>query len=229
MKGPSFKMMITLLGLPLFVALADWAWTQGPVYKYRTAGVSAYYQIQESFEESVGSLTTYGVREAYVNLSEGAEAMATGGISGPYFQLNFQVSISTSAGYGSAYGNGPISAKYVTFDSPAKQSLTLNVDSNLLDYPFYKNQSGTILVQFPSIALTWTRSENDWERWEGHRIQDMGNLVLHSQGTGVYYFTIPTGTITLPDIPAPVLWTYAYGYLGSQKALNWTVQRGPNP
>ncbi len=226
MKNPSLKLIVALLGLPLFVALADLAWTQGPLYKSRTNGAQAYYNIQESFSESEGTFSGYANRSAYVEISE-ADGMATGGISGHYFNLYFEVSLSKIEGSGYLYGSGPISDQYVTFDKPENHNLSLNVDTSLLPYPFYLYQSGNLVIQPPVIQLRWTRSNNDWQRWEGHHIQEMGNLIQHSQGSGVYYFTIPTGTITLPPVDLPLLWTYMYGYMGTQRSSNWLVQRGP--
>ncbi len=229
MKGISIKVIAVLLGLPLLVAVADWAWTQGPVYQYRTDGVSANYVIEETFAESVGTGTVFSSRRASVDVSEGAEAMATGGISGPYFWLNFNVSVNTPSGSGYAYGSGPIPAAYFTFDKPVNKNLTLTVDTESLALPFYKNRYGTIDVPFPIIDLTWTRTGNDWYRWEGHRVSEIGILVEHSQGSGVRYFTIPMGTITMPDLGLPVWSTYMDGWLGSEKSRVRVMQRGPVP
>ena len=155
--------------------------------------------------------------------------MATGGISGPYYWLNFSVSIDTPSGYGYAYGNGPIPAHYVSFTKPENHNLTLTVETESLASPFYRYRYGSITVPYPNIDLTWTRTDNDWYRWEGHRVTEMGNLVEHSQGSGVEYFSLPTGTFTLPDVDFPLLWTYTDGWLGSEKARVTVMQRGPMP
>lgn len=228
MRNPSLKMIVVVLGLPLLVAIADWAWTQGPVYRYRNSGVSAYYEIEDTFGESMGTGVVMGYRRAHVDISEGAEGMATGGISGGYFWLSFEVYVSTPSGSGSAYGNGPIPEQYVS-TKPGNRSLSLKVDTNLLSYPFYKDQYGDVPVQFPNIDLYWARTEDDWYRWEGHQVREMGNFIQHSQGSGVRYYTIPLGTITWPDVDLPVMWTYRYGWLGSEKALNMSIWRGPMP
>ena len=227
MKTPSLKILAVLFGLPLLVAVADWAWTQGPEYRFRSDGVYANYTIEESFQESAGTFTAYSYRRAYVEISQGAQAMATGGISGPYFLLNFQISVERPTGYGYAYGSGPISASYVTLDNPVNQNLSLSVNTQSLGPPFYKYSYGTIPVQFPNIDLRWTRTNNDWYRWEGHRVTERGTLVEHRQGSGVEYFAIPTGTITLPDIGLPPQWVYMDGWLGSQKANTTVIRRGP--
>ena len=230
MKEPSLKFIVVLLGIPLLVAAADWAWSQGPVSKYKSDGPSAYYEIQDTFAQSMasGGITSFGNRRAYVEISE-AEALNTAGISGTYYQLNFEISVSmNSGGYGYAFGSGPIPADRVTFDKPANHNLSLNVDTNTLDSPFYKYQYGNIPVQFPNIDLRWTRTDNDWYRWEGHQINEIGNnLVEHLQGSGVHYFTIPTGSITLPDVNLPVWSTYMNGWLGSQKTSSTLMERVP--
>ncbi len=223
MKSPSFKIIVVLLGLPLFVALADLAWTQAPLSKFKTNGVSAYYEIQEFFSESEGS---YATRYAYVSISQG-EGLTTLGISGPYYNLNFQVSVSTTTGFGSMYGSGPIPVQYVSFDKPANHNLSLNVDTGILGDPFFISQYGDIPIQNPVIALRWTRDDNNWYRWEGHQIQEFGNLVEHSQGSGIRYYTVPTGSITLPPVDLPLAGTYMSGWLGSEKSTIWVLQRGP--
>ncbi len=229
MKRLSFRLILVLLGLPMFVALADWAWTQGPVFKYRIDGASAYYFTEDDFEGFTENGYLYGNRSATVNLTEGAEAIGTGGISGPFFVLDFQVSVSTSEGYGSAGGSGPISAQYVTLAKSDNRGLSLTVDTNLLEPPFYRYQYGDIPVQFPTIELRWTRANNDWYRWEGHQIQNLGFLFLHAQGSGIRYYTIPNGAITLPDVGVPILWSFSDGWLGSQKGWTWYLQRDPKP
>ncbi|HYK91271.1 MAG TPA: hypothetical protein VE398_21045 [Acidobacteriota bacterium] len=229
MKEPSFKFIAVLLGLPLLVAVADRAWTQGPVTKYKSGGASAFYEIQDTFaQEMMGSGVIFlGDRRAYVQITE-AEAMNTVGISGTYYQLSFEVSVSTGDGYGYAYGSGAIPAESVTFGKPVNHNLSLKVDTSLLPPTFYTYKYGNIDVGFPNINLRWTRTDNDWYRWEGHQITEIGNnLVVHQQGSGVRYFTIPTGSITLPDVGLPVWSTYADGWLGSEKSTNTLMQRGP--
>ncbi len=228
MKEPSFKFIVVLLGLPLLVAVADWAWTQGPVLKYKSDGVFAYYTIEESLGEQLSSgVITTGSRRAYVQISE-AEALNTVGISGTYYLLNFDVAVYLGTGSARAFGGGPIPAQSVTFDKPANHNLSLKVDTNLLGDPFFRGRSGTIPIDYPYIDLTWKRTENDWYRWEGHQIREIGfNLVERSQGSGVRYFTIPSGFVTMPDYGMIVLNRYVDGWLGSQKATTTLIQRLP--
>jgi hypothetical protein len=229
MKEPSLKFIALLLALPLLVAAADWAWTQGPVAKYKSDGAFAYYDIQDTFGISMGTgVTILGNRHANVQIRE-AEALNTVGISGAYYQLNFEISVSTTnSGSGYARGSGPIPSDCVTFDKPVNHNLSLKVDTNLLPPPFSKYKGGNIPVAFPNIDLRWTRTDNDWYRWEGHQVTEIGDyLVEHSQGTGVRYFTIPRGSVTLPDIGVPILYTYMNGWLGSEKASNMLMERVP--
>ncbi len=229
MKDPSFKFLVVLLGFPLLIAAADWAWTQGPVTKYKSDGVSAYYEIQDTFGEEMGTGVAYlGDRRAYVAISE-AEAMNTVGISGTYYQLIFEVTVSTNSGYGYAYGSGQIPKECVTFENPTNHNLALKVDTSLLPSPpFYRYSYGDIPVRFPIIDLRWERTDNDWYRWEGHQITDIGpNLVQHSQGSGVRYYTVPTGSVTLPDVGLPVWNTYVNGWLESRKSSDTLMERVP--
>jgi hypothetical protein len=226
MERPSLKVFVALLGLPLLVAVADWAWTQGPVLKYQSDGVYASYHLyEETAVEWTGDDPVYSYREADVSISEGSESMATGGISGRYFWFNFSVSVGTPSGYGGVGGSGPIPADYVT-EKAGKRTLSLTVNTDLLEEPFYKYKWGEIDIQFPEIDLSWTRAGNDWYRWEGHRVADIGNLVEHYQGSGVEYFSIPTGTITLPDIGF-IEWVYMDGWLGSRKARTTVIEHRP--
>ncbi len=230
MKEPSFKFIVALFGLPLLIAAADWAWTQGPVSKYKSNGVSAYYEVQDTFgEEYVGSgIIVRGSRRATVSIDE-AEALNTVGISGTYFQLNFEISVSSDTGFGYAYGSGQIPAKCVTFEKPVNHNLILKVNTNdLPSPPFYSYSYGTIPVNLPIIGLRWDRTDNDWNRWEGHQITDIGtSLVAHFQGSGVRYFTIPSGSITLPDVGFPLIGSYQNGWLGSQKSATTILERVP--
>ncbi len=229
MKEPSFKFVAVLLGLPLLVAAAERAWTQGPLTKYKSGGVSAFYEIQDTFaQEMMGSGIVYlGDRRAIVQITE-AEAMNTVGISGTYYQLSFEVSVSAGGTDGYAYGSGAIPADSVTFDKPVNHNLSLKVDTSQLPSTFFVYKYGNIDVEFPNIDFRWTRTDNNWYRWEGHQINEIGkNLVVHQQGSGVRYFSVPTGSITLPDVGLPVWSTYVYGWLGSEKSTNTLMQRGP--
>jgi hypothetical protein len=227
MDRPSIKVFVVLLGLPLLVAAADWAWTQGPLYKYRSDGIYASYHV---YEETAVDWTVdppvYSYREADVDLSEGSEEMSTGGMTGRYFWFNFSVWVETPDGYGQVGGSGPISADYVT-EAAGNRALALTVNTGLLEEPFYKYSWGNIEVPFPEIDLTWTRSGDGWYRWEGHRVANIGRfLIEHSQGSGAEYFSIPTGTIMLPDIGA-IEWAYADGWIGSRKTRTTLIERRP--
>ncbi len=228
MKEPSFKFIAVLLGLPLLIAAADWAWTQGPVVQYKSGGAAAYYEIQDTFGEALTTgIVYYGNRQASVSITE-AEALNTLGASGTYFQLSFSISVSTNSGYGYAYGSGAIPTQCVSFEKPVNHNLALKVDVNTLPSPpFYRYSYGTIPVEFPAIDLRWDRTGNDWYRWEGHQITAIGDyLVQHTQGSGVHYFTVPTGSITLPDVGLPVLDTYVYGWLGSEQSSTKVLEHG---
>lgn len=227
MKAISLKTIAVLLGLPLCVAVADWAWTQGPVFQYRNDGVFAYYQSRDTYGEFVGSgVVIYGNRSATVQITESAAAMATGGVSVPHYRLSFSVSISTTTGFGAVSGSGPIPVEYVTSTRP-NHDLALLVDTGLLGPPFFKSQFGPINIPYPTIDLRWERSANDWYRWEGHQVREIGDLIEHSQGSGVRYFALPSGTITTPDPGLPILSSYMDGWLGSEKTKIMAVQRGP--
>jgi hypothetical protein len=226
MRLPSMKVVLVLLGLPLIVAVADWAWTQGPVSTYKNTGPIAYYSLQEDFAEGMGSGGSYyGNRSVYVEVSQ-MEMMGSGG-TGTAFRLYYDISISTRDGYGDRYGSGLIPASCVTQPKPENQNLMLKVDTNLLTDSFYSYTYGDIEIPAPEIDLYWKRTGNDWNRWEGHQVREMGALVEHSQGSGVQYYTIPTGSVSVPDVGYPVVWTYMNGYLGVDRSKSTLIQRGP--
>jgi len=43
----------------------------------------------------------------------------------------------------------------------------------------------TIPIEPPYINLRWDRLNQDWYRWEGHRVQKAEGFVIHSKGSGV--------------------------------------------
>ncbi len=231
MNRPKLGIIAVLLALPLIVALADWAWTQAPVYKYRSNGAAAQYLYDEPFfeepSEGMGTGTTYlGYRSASVYLNEAEENYG----SGPYryFWLEFSISVSTASGYGYAQGYGQIPEGFATLDK-AGRNLALQVDIATLPDDllyFYKEKGGNIDVAYPEINLRWLKTSDTWQRWEGHQLRHIGMLLDHLQGTGVQYSAAVTGSITLPYLPG-------YGspnssaWIGSQKSMESVLLRGP--
>ncbi len=227
---PKLGVVIALIGLPLLVAMADWAWTQGAV-KYKNTGVNATYQFYQSLYDGDGNYA--GERNAWVNVTE-SEAV---GSFGPYryYQLQFDVSVhvygmSTNGeyGYGYASGYGEVPAEAVASEKPEGRSLSLRINTDTLDFPFYKYKYGTIDVPYPDINLNWRRTNEGWNRWEGHQVHHGEGFMIHSQGNGSSNMAQVVGSITLPEVPD--LWgdvAYVDAWIGSERTINTFVRRGP--
>ena len=237
MKRIRFGFVFALLGIPLLVAVADRAWSGGPVLDIRTDGVYASYQYSEPiYTEGMGSfgpfLNYIGTRDAYVYVTE-AEGMSSAGTY-HYFNLSFELYVSTTYGFGYMRGNGQIPTGCLSFDQPKNQNLTLTVDTSDPSLSLYTYTYGDIPIEPPYINLRWDRLNQDWYRWEGHRVQKAEGFVIHSKGSGVENGAAITGGVfPLPDPNLPPDLSYFFGTpyfsarLGTQKARDKIIPLGP--
>lgn len=230
-----FRIAIALVGIPLLVVLADMAWSQGP--DFQSKGSYARYQYKETYYvEVMGSFGSYytsvGSRSANVYVSK-VEGMSS---FGPYdaYQITFDVNVSTmydESGY--AYASGTIPESLISFDNPKNHNLTLNVDTADPALGLYKYQYGNILLEYPEINLRWDRANNNWYRWQGHRMENYGDYVVHSRGNGTEYWAEIAGEImplfepTFPDPSAVTSQIYIEAWLGDQQSVDRVIYIGP--
>jgi hypothetical protein len=119
----------------------------------------------------------------------------------------------------------------VTTDNTGQQ-LTLNIDLSTLSPPsFLQFQSFTIggctttTPPIPSsgvVALTWNKTHVSWTRVEGHALNRIGDFVIHSQGTSVFFSATVQGSAFGEAVTGGIL----FSNIGENRGVSMEVQRG---
>jgi hypothetical protein len=199
----------------LLLVLFAPASAQGPLFTFRSSGEFASVSTFEG--------TPTGFRQLFVSVSRG------GTVSDPRTFLSFSTSELADGVLTRQFGFGSIPNESLTTDSQGRH-LALQVDVNAVP-GFQKFQSITVsgctttTPTVPSdglISLSWDQTPDRWSRSEGHSMTQLGDFVLHSQGS----FASFSATVQGSALGQGISGQFVFPTIGTNRNVFMQVQRG---